>query len=146
MLKFLTLILVSVGALRAEPQTNVVVAPHASDFVALSGDAVVPFKATELLRARYTVLYFGAGWCPDCRRFSPSLVGAYDHQTSAVPRRFEVLLISQDKSAEGMVSFMKSEKMKWPALAFDKIASALTETRVQTSGTDLTTTANRTAT
>ena len=100
-----------------------VLAPHAHDLVVLEGNKLVPFESTEFLRARYTVLYFGAGWCPDCRRFSPALVEAYDKQPISA-NRFEVLLISHDKNAEGMLNFMRVEKMKWPALAFDEVAGA----------------------
>ena len=102
---------------------NTALAPHSSDFVAMLEDKVVPFDATEFLRAKYTVLYFGAGWCPDCRRFSPALVDAYDRQP-AKARAFEVLLLSRDRSAAGMAAFMKTEKMKWPALRYDKLADA----------------------
>ena len=35
-----------------------------------------------------------------------------------------MLLVSQDKTAEGMLKFMKTEKMAWPALTFEKVASA----------------------
>ena len=100
-----------------------VLAPHAHDLVVLDGNKLVPFESTEFLRARYTVLYFGAGWCPDCRRFSPALVEAYDKQPISA-NRFEVLLISHDKNADSMLNFMRVEKMKWPALAFEKVATA----------------------
>jgi nucleoredoxin len=83
----------------------------------------VPLKPGKFLSAPYTVLYFGAGWCPDCRRFSPALVAAYDRQTQE-ERRFEVLLLTMDKTPDAMLKFMRSEKMRWPALAFDKIAGA----------------------
>src|SRR5215831_12763664 len=109
--------------LGAEPVRNAVIAPHAGDIVVLHGQELVPFKGDDFLQAPYTVLYFGAGWCPDCRRFSPTLVDAYDHQPSG-RKRFEVLLISRDKNAEGMVKFMKTEQMRWPALAFDEVAAA----------------------
>jgi nucleoredoxin len=107
----------------AGPVRNVVIAPHAGDLVALDGQELVSFKSDNFLRAQYTVLYFGADWCPDCRRFSPALVAAYDHQPPG-EKRFEVLLISRDKNAEGMLKFMRTEKMRWPALAFEKVAAA----------------------
>lgn len=98
--------------------TNVVAA-HAQDLVALQGDALVPFSAAPLLKAPRTILYFGAGWCPDCRRFSPTLVDAYNQQPKDA-RRFEVLFVSMDKSAAEMQRFMALEKMPWPAVTFDK--------------------------
>jgi thiol-disulfide isomerase/thioredoxin len=99
---------------------NPVLTPHAADLVALQGDQLVPFNSAKFLSAPYTVLYYSAGWCPDCRRFSPSLVAAYAHQTNGMPR-FEVLLLSQDKNADGMLKYMQAEKMQWPALAYEKV-------------------------
>jgi nucleoredoxin len=108
----------SVGA----GESNVVITPHAGDLVVLQNDKLVSFDAGKFLRAPMTVLYFGAGWCPDCRKFSPKLVSAY--QAQGREKKFEVLLIPKDKTEEGMVKFMKAEKMPWPALAFSKSAQA----------------------
>jgi thiol-disulfide isomerase/thioredoxin len=107
----------------APPTRNSLIAAHDRDLVVLEGERLVAFNSSDFPRAPYTVVYFGAGWCPDCRRFSPALVEAYNRQ-SASERKFEVLLVSRDRSDEGMLKFMKAEKMPWPALAFDKIASA----------------------
>ncbi len=108
---------------RAEDPPNPAIAPHAPDLVALQGDQFAPFKADEFLKARYTILYFSAGWCPDCRLFSPALVRAYDAQPKGAGR-FEVLLLTRDKTEKDLLQYMRSEKMKWPALAFDKVAAA----------------------
>jgi thiol-disulfide isomerase/thioredoxin len=118
-----SLLALSPGLLAAQPSQNAVVAPHARDLVVLEGETLVPFKPDRFLQAPYQVLYFGAGWCPDCRRFSPSLVAAYKRQ-SGDAKQFEVLLLSRDKTAEGMLKFMRTEKMQWPALAFEKVAGA----------------------
>jgi thiol-disulfide isomerase/thioredoxin len=109
--------------LSAQALQNAVVAPHAQNLVVLNGPNLVPFKPDRFLQAHYLVLYFGAGWCPDCRHFSPHLVAAYDRQ-SPDARQFEVLLLSRDKTAEDMVKFMRTEKMRWPALAFENVASS----------------------
>jgi len=101
---------------------NTAISPYARDLVIMQNEKVAPFDASEFLKAPVTVLYFGAGWCPDCRRFSPKLVSAYNAQ--AGERKFEVLLVSKDKTEEGMIKFMKTEKMPWPALAFSKLAGA----------------------
>ena len=111
-----------------ESATNVVLARHAEDLVVLKGQTLVPFNPQHFLQTPYTVLYFGAGWCPDCRRFSPSLVAAYNREAREA-KRFEVLLLSHDKSAEGLLKFMQVEKMNWPALAFDKLVNAKDLTR-----------------
>jgi thiol-disulfide isomerase/thioredoxin len=108
---------------RADDSPNAIIAPHAKDLVAWQGDKVTAFKADDFLKARYTVLYFGAGWCPDCRAFCPSLVKAYDAQPKDA-NRFEVLLLTKDYKQKDMEKYMAEEKMKWPALAFDKVDSA----------------------
>jgi nucleoredoxin len=107
---------------QANPQ-NEVLAAHARDLVSLQGEKLAHFDPTQFLLARYTVLYFGAGWCPDCRRFSPKLVEAYNRQTVGA-KTFEVLLVSQDNTAPEMLKFMKTERMAWPALSFEKISAA----------------------
>jgi nucleoredoxin len=116
------LILSPVLAQPAETQ-NAAIAPHAKDLLILQGENLVPFESAEFLKAPYTVLYFSAGWCPDCRRFSPSLVETYNQQPRN-GKRFEVLLFSMDKTAGGMLKFMTTEKMTWPAIAFDKTETA----------------------
>jgi thiol-disulfide isomerase/thioredoxin len=108
---------------QADERVNPVIAAHEGDLVKLQGGTLSPFKSESFLKAPYTVLYFGAGWCPDCRHFSPALVAAYDHQP-AEGKRFEVLLLSMDKSAEGLRKFMETEKMAWPAVSFEKMARA----------------------
>jgi len=108
---------------RAAETGNAVLAPHAQDLVVLRGNKLVPFKAGAFLKAPYTILYFGAGWCPDCRRFSPALVAAYNRQPVGA-QRFEVLLLTMDKTAADMQRFMHSEKMAWPALAFERMEGA----------------------
>src|ERR1043166_5709128 len=102
----------------AKDTTNVVLAPHAKELVALQGDKLVSVGADNVLAAPYTILYFGAGGCPDCRKFSPKLVAAYNAQSKRAAR-FEVVLISRDRSADELQRFMATEKMPWPALAFD---------------------------
>jgi nucleoredoxin len=109
--------------LPAETNSNPAIAPHARDLVVLEGGKLVPFNSDKFLQAPYTILYFGAGWCPDCRKFSPQLMNAYDRQPTS-GKHFEVLMLSRDKTAEAMLQFMRSEKMKWPALAFGADAAA----------------------
>lgn len=96
---------------------------RSEDLVVLQGEKLVSFKSATLQSARYTVLYFSAGWCPDCRHFSPALVKAYNLQPAAGPR-YEVVLVSKDRSAGEMLNYMKSEHMPWPALAFEKVSEA----------------------
>jgi thiol-disulfide isomerase/thioredoxin len=124
LLRFVFALMASCSGLFADQiPANPVILPYADALVALKGGSLVPFNSEDFLQSPFIVVYFGAGWCPDCRHFSPSLVAAYNEQPSDA-RRFEVLLVSQDKTAEGMLKFMKTEKMAWPALTFEKVASA----------------------
>ena len=120
---FLAALLLAPVLAQADGMTNAVIAPHARDLVVLQKDRLVPYPAEELCRARYIILLYSAGWCVDCRAFAPTLVKAYDTQRKGADR-FEVLLVSQDKSATDMLDTMKSEKMRWPALAFAKVDGA----------------------
>jgi nucleoredoxin len=107
----------------AQDAPNAVIAPYAQDLVRVKDDQLVPFKPDKLLKAPFTALYFSAGWCPDCRRFTPALVAAYNAQRAG-EKRFEVLLLTMDKTEDAMRKYMSSEKMTWPALAFAKRESA----------------------
>jgi len=111
------------SSVKAEPGTNAVLGRYAQDLAVLEGEKLVSINPARFLQAPYTILYFGAGWCPDCRRFSPSLVAAYDRQPRN-RKQFEVLLLSQDKNAEGLLNFMRTEKMTWPTLPLEKLADA----------------------
>jgi len=117
------LLLLIPGLARANDTNRPALARHLPDLVVVKADHFVPFKSGRFVESPYLVLYFGAGWCPDCRRFSPALVAAYDHQDPQ-HRQFEVLFLTKDKSGEAMLKFMLAEKMKWPAVAFDKITAA----------------------
>lgn len=120
----LIVLLLCVSSLgRAQDAPNVVMAPLVQDLVVVKDDQLVPFKPDKFLNAPYTVLYFSAGWCPDCRRFSPALVAAYNGQRAG-EKRFEVLLLTMDKTEDAMRRYMSLEKMPWPALAFAKQESA----------------------
>ncbi len=100
-----------------------VVSAHVQDLVVLRGDKLVSLEPEKLPAALYTVLYFGAGWCPDCRKFSPALVDAYGRQPKG-KKGFEVVFLTKDRSADGMLKFMQTEKMTWPAVAYEKMGKA----------------------
>jgi thiol-disulfide isomerase/thioredoxin len=113
----------SSGTVVAADYQNDVLAPHAPDLVVLQGKKLVPFKSASFLSARYLVLFFSAGWCSDSRAFCPALVKAYNHQPAG-GSRYEVVLVSRDKDATGMLKYMKRQHMPWPALAFEKVPEA----------------------
>ena len=66
--------------------------------------------------------YFSASWCAPCRQFTPKLVQFYQDFAPKHPA-FEVVLISEDKTADDMENYMRQDAMPWPALAYDLRAS-----------------------
>jgi nucleoredoxin len=77
----------------------------------------------EFEKKKLIGLYFSAEWCGPCRKFTPKLV-AYYNQIAAAHPEFEVLFISNDKTAPDMERYMRDVQMPWPALSFDKVAGS----------------------
>src|SRR5205809_6800366 len=76
----------------------------------------------ELAPKQIYGLYFSAHWCGPCRKFSPQLV-AYYNQIAHDHPEFEIIFVSADKSADGMVNYMCEAGMPWPASEFSNLAS-----------------------
>lgn len=74
-----------------------------------------PVASQAIDEARVYVLYFGASWCGPCRKFSPGLVRFASDAAKTHPRLVTVLL-SNDEDDADMRSYMKEEKMPWPAM------------------------------
>lgn len=78
------------------------------------------FKAQPLsdaARIDYFLVYFGAHWCPNCKKLTPKLTDFYNQQR-ARHDNFEIIFVSADKDERAMLQFMKGYKMPWPALKF----------------------------
>ncbi len=65
-------------------------------------------------------LYFSAHWCGPCRKFTPTLIEYYNRVAPAHPE-FEILFVSNDRSAPDMEAYMRDTQMPWPAVRFDKV-------------------------
>ncbi len=78
-------------------------------------------KAINLEDKKYILIYFSAHWCPPCRRFTPKLVKFYNELNKG---RFEVILVSSDRSKKDQLNYMTSTSMPWPAIKFSKIKSS----------------------
>jgi thiol-disulfide isomerase/thioredoxin len=74
-----------------------------------------PVQSPAIEGARLYVLYFGASWCPPCRKFSPELVELVNASAKDHPRMATVLM-SNDKRDEDMLEYMQEEEMPWPAV------------------------------
>lgn len=114
------------------PRPTVAVPPHApanvierslaGKLVRLEGGALRPFNGARLAGVKFYALYYSASWCAPCREFTPGLVDAYGKIRELYPE-FEVVLVNADHSPGEMASYMRDDKMNWPALKWDAIHS-----------------------
>jgi thiol-disulfide isomerase/thioredoxin len=79
---------------------------------------LVPFEPGDRLEPEFYLVYFGAGWCGPCRRFSPGFVESYGQLKRAVGDRFEVIFASWDESVGGQIDYVKEAHMPWPVIKF----------------------------
>jgi len=105
-------------------------APAGSVAALVKGDLITsrngitrPYLDSEFEKKKLIGLYFSASWCGPCRKFTPSLVSFYNKNAAAHPE-FEILLVSNDKSAAAMEGYMRDQQMPWPALSFDKVSGS----------------------
>ena len=71
---------------------------------ALENEDGIP-QPPEAIKGKIVGLYFSAGWCPPCRRFSPELA-QFQEQNSD---EFVVCFVSSDRSEADMLSFVKGK-------------------------------------
>lgn len=86
--------------------------------VAAKDGALAPLPEDAAAGKKFYALYFSAGWCPPCHKFTPKLVNFYN-QTHAQHPEFEVVFVSSDRSEGEMGKYMEEYKMPFPALRFD---------------------------
>jgi nucleoredoxin len=80
-----------------------------------------PYVDAEFEKKKVIGLYASAHWCGPCREFTPKLVAFYNKVAAAHPE-FEIVFVSNDKTAPAMEGYMRENQMPWPALSFEKIA------------------------
>jgi nucleoredoxin len=98
------------------------------NLVSSQNGALRPYPDTEFEKKKLIALYFSAHWCGPCRQFTPNLVSYYKKNTGAHPE-FEIVFVSNDKTAAAMEGYMREDQMPWPALAFDKIRATAALTK-----------------
>ena len=79
-----------------------------------------PHLDGEFEKKKLIALYRSAYWCAPCRKFTPQLVAFYNKTTAAHPE-FEIVFVSNDKSASAMEGYMRDEQMPWPAVRFEQV-------------------------
>ena len=90
-----------------------------ANLVNASGKSV---DASQVLKGKMVAVYFSASWCPPCRKFTPRLVKMY--KSAAKKQGLEIVLVSSDKTAKAMQSYMKKYSMPWYAVPFGDPAVA----------------------
>lgn len=94
-------------------------APARASIVELLGPELVTADGrtveTSSLQGKVIALYFSAGWCGPCVRFTPVLV----RMQEAHKEDFEVVFVSFDRTAEAMEDYMRQSAMPWPAIPYD---------------------------
>lgn len=73
---------------------------------------------------RYIVFYRGAGWCPPCRQFSPTLLKTYNELKPKYPD-FELVFLSDDKSLPDLQKYVKEEGFPWLAVPQARVKELL---------------------
>ncbi len=79
------------------------------------------YSIDELKNVRYYVIYEANG-APPCHSFTQKLVDYYNKTKPDHPE-FEIIYVSIDRSPEAMEKTLVTEKMPWPAVRFDALAS-----------------------
>jgi nucleoredoxin len=103
--------------------TNQIIDRLNGKLVIYNGSSLERLEASALKGKKYLAVYFSASWCGPCRKFTPQLVDWY-HGRKAQLDQFDVIFVSQDKSKEEMLEYMKQDKMPWPALKFANASSS----------------------
>jgi nucleoredoxin len=103
------------------PQANSIAALVKGDLVTSQNGITRPYLDAEFEKKKLIAIYFSASWCGPCRKFTPNLVNFYNKNAAAHPE-FEIVFVSNDKSAPAMESYMRDMRMPWPAVSFDKAA------------------------
>lgn len=86
----------------------------------MQGSEVAPLANGALAKTQFVAFYYSAKWCPPCVAFTPSLVEAYKEIRAKHPE-FELVFVSNDRNASAMADYMKSYKMPFPAIRYDRI-------------------------
>ena len=89
--------------------------------VTAGDNGLQPYAPDALAGKKLFAFYFASLNNPPCSKFTPQLVKFYQDFAPKHPA-FEVVFVSQDRSAFNMENHMRQSAMPWPALGFDRIA------------------------
>ena len=77
------------------------------------------FNAKPNLKAEYFIYLYSASWCGYCQQCMPVAVEQYKKMKSS--RKVELILICGDKSEAEGKNYLKSKKLKSPAIMFSEL-------------------------
>lgn len=103
----------------ASPKPNRVLSELDGKLVQATTGARKKLNAKE--PPQYLLLYFSAGWCGPCQRFSPELVRFHEQQKQQFGKRFQTVWISRDKKESEMRRYAKAHDFPWLAVAWNKL-------------------------
>ncbi len=90
----------------------------------LQDDKLVPYDPAAKTEPQVYLIYFSAGWCGPCHRFTPSLVEFYTRLRAALPHQFEIIYVSDDRNSDEQLSYVREFKMPWPVLKYSEVGHA----------------------
>jgi len=102
---------------------NSLAASVAADLVAVDGRKLKSFTDPRFTGKKYLAVYYSASWCGPCRQFTPEFVKWY-RRYKARSDLFEVVFVSNDRSAADMEQYMLDDDMPWPALNYASVQGA----------------------
>jgi len=105
----------------ASARANSIASFVKGDLVTSRNGVLRPYLDGDFEKKKLIALYHSAYWCPPCRKFTPQLVAFYNKVAAAHPE-FEIVFVSNDKSASAMEGYMRDDQMPWPAVSFDKVS------------------------
>ena len=111
---------VMVSLMASAGETQTMAKDLTGKLVALNGKITQPSNNPAIGQAKYIALYYGAGWCGPCHKFTPDLIAFYNEMKPKHPD-FEVVFVSRDTSSADMDNYMAEMKMPWPALRYDAV-------------------------
>ncbi len=102
------------------PRPVIVAKSLAEKLVKLKDGKFVPHMLNPEKAIDHFLLYFSAGWSPNCKKFTPALAKFY-RDAKAAGANFEIVFVSLDDNEEDMRQYMNDQKMPWPALRFNAL-------------------------